>query len=475
MNKKSVIKNISYSFSSNVLSLLLGILATLLFPKFLGVAGYGYYQLYIFYTGYTLITALGIADGVQLKNAGKEYNQLDFDEQSGLFWLSTVTQVSLYAVVLILCALFIGGADKRFAVSSAVIVGFIAHSRYYLYTLLQGVNRMKEYANIVVTERSFSIVISIIALLLGCKDFRLMVVFDVVGRVLSFLLAVMYCREIVFRRPFFDKSLLRKSLSYIFSGVMILFAVQTSSIVVGINRFGFERQWGIEEFGKISLAIALSNMALRCVNSISVVMFPTLRNVDGRKLPDLYKKFNAILMTAIFLLMCLFKPGCRLIALWLPQYADSLKYSILMLPICIYECKYSLLINTNLKTLNKEKIIGAVNAVSVVVSLLTAIISIAVLKSAELAIIGILVALSVRSMIGEWFIGKMFHINEWRNMIPEFALSILFIFCMYYRNGLIFYLIYLSAVYGYMWIEKDKLLGMLDKMTHTREEKHGKA
>ena len=46
MNKKSVIKNISYSFSSNVLSLLLGILATLLFPKFLGVAGYGYYQLY---------------------------------------------------------------------------------------------------------------------------------------------------------------------------------------------------------------------------------------------------------------------------------------------------------------------------------------------------------------------------------------------------------------------------------------------
>ena len=167
--------------------------------------------------------------------------------------------------------------------------------------------------------------------------------------------------------------------------------------------------------------------------------------------------------------------GCRLIALWLPQYADSLKYYILMLPICIYECKYSLLINTNLKTLNKEKIIGAVNAVSVVVSLLTAIISIAVLKSAELAIIGILVALSVRSMIGEWFIGKMFHINEWRNMIPEFALSILFIFCMYYRNGLIFYLIYLSAVYGYMWIEKDKLLGMLDKMTHTREEKHGKA
>lgn len=464
MNKQSVIRNISYSFSSNVLSLLLGILATLLFPKFLGVAGYGYYQLYIFYTGYTLITAFGIADGVQLKIAGKEYNQLDFDEQSGLFWMSTVTQVSLYAVVLILCSVFIGSADKRFAVNSAVIVGLIAHARYYLYTLLQGVNRMKEYAYIVITERSVSIVISIIALLLGCSDFRLMIVFDVIGRMLSFMLAMSYCKEIVFRKPVFDKSVMRKSLSYILSGVMILFAVQTSNIVVGINRFGFERQWGIEKFGKISLAIALSNMMLRCVNSISVVMFPTLRNVDYRKLPYLYKNINAILMTAIFIFMCLFKPGCYLIGLWLPQYADSLKYSVLMLPICIYECKYSLLVNTNLKTLNKEIMIGVINAVSVIVSLLTAIISIAILKNTELAIIGILIALSVRSMIGEWFISRVLQINVLPNMISELVLSIMFIFCMYYHNGLLFYMIYLFAVCGYMLIEKDELLGMLEKL-----------
>lgn len=388
--------------------------------------------------------------------------------------MSTVTQVSLYAVVLILCTLFIGGADKRFAVSSAVIVGFIAHPRYYLYTLLQGVNRMKEYANIVVTERCVSIVISIAALLIGCRDFRLMIVFDVIGRMLSFMLAIMYCKEIVFRKPVFDKGVVKKSLSYILSGVMILFAVQTSNIVVGINRFGFERQWGIEEFGKLSLAIALSNMVLRCVNSVSVVMFPTLRNVDYRKLPDLYQNINAIMMTGIFIFMCLFKPGCHLIGLWLPQYSDSMKYSILMLPICIYECKYSMLINTNLKTLNKEKMIGAVNSFSVIVSLLTAIISIAVLKNTELAIIGILVALSARSMMGEWFISKMFHINVWWNMISEFVVSILFIFCMYYHDGLFFYLLYLFVVCGYMWIEKDKLLEMLDKMTHPKEKKHGK-
>lgn len=469
MNKKLVIKNISYSFFSNILSMFLGILATLLFPKFLGVAGYGYYQLYIFYTGYTLITALGIANGVQLKIAGKEYKKLDFEEQSSMFWLSTVSQVSLYFIVLILCMLFIPEADKRFAVCCAVIVGFIAHARYYLYTILQGVNRMKEYAHIIITERSISIVISVVALLLGFKNFRLMIVLDVIGRILSFMLSVSFCKEIVVRKPVFNRSMIRKALTYTLSGSMILFAVETSSIVVGINRFGFERQWGIEEFGKISLAIALSNMVLRCVNSISVVMFPTLRNVDYKKLPGIYKNINAILMTTIFIVMCLFKPGCHLIGLWLPQYAGSLKYSILLLPICIYECKYSLLINTNLKTLNKEKVIGAINAVSVIVSLFTAILSIVVLKNMELAVVGILIALSIRSMIGEWFISKVFNINVIWNIVSEFILSIVFIFCMYYNNGIVFYLLYLLTVCVYMFIEKDELLGILNKLKKSRK------
>lgn len=287
MTWNRILKNISYSFGANIISLLLGILATLLFPKFLGISGYGYYQLYIFYTGYLIITALGLSDGVQLKIAGKEYKQLDFNEQSSLFWLSSIFQVVIYAILLLISTLVIKESDKRYVIICACVVGFVTHPRYYLYTLLQGVNRLKEYSHIIITEKSISIVISIVALLLGFKNFRLMILFDVIGRILSFILAMLFCKEIVFRKPTFNKYIVRKLLSYTLSGSMILFAMQTSSIVIGINRYGIEQQWGIEEFSKISLAIALSNMVLRCVNSISVVMFPTLRNVDKNKLPDI--------------------------------------------------------------------------------------------------------------------------------------------------------------------------------------------
>lgn len=463
-NKKSILKNISYSFSANLISLILGIIATFFFPKFLGVTGYGYYQLYIFYTGYLIITALGLSDGVQLKIAGKEYKQLDFDEQSALFWFSSLIQIAIYIVLMILSIMFVQEADKRFALVAACIVGFVAHPRYYLYTLLQGVNRLKEYSHIIITERSISIVISVIALLLGYKDFRLMIAFDVIGRVLSFMLAVIFCKEIVLRKPQITSDTIKKAFRYILSGLMILFAMQTSSIIIGINRYGIEQQWGIEEFSKISLAIALSNMVLRCVNSISVVMFPTLRNIDNKKLPMLYQNINAVLMSVIFIMMCLFKPVCYVVGLWLPQYADTLKYSVLLLPICIYECKYSLLINTNLKNLNKEKLIGAINALSVSASLITAIIGIILLKNMELAIIGILAALSIRSMIGELIIGKIFNIHVVRSILSELTLSVIFIITNYYCKNQIFGFIYVFFVTAYLLSERNEIRSLLEKI-----------
>ena len=59
------------------------------------------------------------------------------------------------------------------------------------------------------------------------------------------------------------------------------------------------------------------------------------------------------------------------IGLWLPQYANTLKYSVLILPVCIYECKYSLIINTYLKNFGKEKIIGGINALTVLIAAAT--------------------------------------------------------------------------------------------------------
>ena len=41
----------------------------------------------------------------------------------------------------------------------------------------------------------------------------------------------------------------------------------------------------------------------------------------------------------------------------LPGYAESIRYMALMFPVCIFDSKISLLVNTYLKALRKEKAI----------------------------------------------------------------------------------------------------------------------
>ena len=78
MKKKSYMRmlteNLSYAYISQIVSTLVSICFTLLVPKILGVEGYGYWQLIVFYSTYLGIFYLGINDGIYLKNGNNRMN-----------------------------------------------------------------------------------------------------------------------------------------------------------------------------------------------------------------------------------------------------------------------------------------------------------------------------------------------------------------------------------------------------------------
>ena len=67
MAKKKItdlVKNMSYTVGSNVLTTFIGAIMVLIVPKLVGVESYGYYQLYLFYTSYVGVSYLGWCDGI---------------------------------------------------------------------------------------------------------------------------------------------------------------------------------------------------------------------------------------------------------------------------------------------------------------------------------------------------------------------------------------------------------------------------
>ena len=73
---KRFIKNIVIVLISNIISMLSGILIGFIIPKIMGVTEYGYYKTFTLYSTYIGILHFGFLDGIYLKFAGKQYEEL---------------------------------------------------------------------------------------------------------------------------------------------------------------------------------------------------------------------------------------------------------------------------------------------------------------------------------------------------------------------------------------------------------------
>lgn len=96
-------------------------------------------------------------------------------------------------------------------------------------------------------------------------------------------------------------------------------------------------------------------MFLTFINAVGIVMFPLLRRTNKERLPSLFVTLRGVFVPLTYAILLLYVPVKFVLGMWLPEYSESLKFMGILFPIVIYEGRMSLLINTYLKTLRKEK------------------------------------------------------------------------------------------------------------------------
>ena len=155
MNTKlrNILENITYTFTANILTMLISIIMTLILPKFLGVTDYSYYQLYIFFISYVGFFHFGWIDGIYLKIGGMEYNDLEKSNYVTQFWMLNVLEIIIAAIISIFALFIIKNIDKSFVLISTSVCGVITILRTYLLFILQSTNRIKEYAKYTRVDR----------------------------------------------------------------------------------------------------------------------------------------------------------------------------------------------------------------------------------------------------------------------------------------------------------------------------------
>lgn len=462
MNKKikRVIKNVQYTVSSNLTSTLISFVTLLIAPKFLGISDYSYYQLYVFYSGYVGFFHLGWCDGIYLRFGGVKYQQLNKDSMSTQFWLLTLFEFILMVFLFVIVnAGFDGNKKIVLLLTISSIIAIIP--KVMLTYVLQATNRIRCYANVVIIERILFVIFIFIIYIMNKHNFFAIIISDIIAKIISLILAIFYCRDIVFYKVLIYSGLFKEVYKNISIGSKLMLANIASSLILGIVRFSIEQNWSIETFGKVSLSITFSNMLMIFVNAVSIVLFPMLRRIEQDKIVILYEMMRQCLMMLLLAMLLCYFPVSKFLTLWLPQYTESLRYMALLFPICIFESKMSMLVNTYLKSLRKEKHLLFVNIFAVILSLIISWISVIVLQNLEFTVFMIVVLFALRSTFSEFILSKFIDIKIWKDIILEFVLSFIFIICSWYITGLIGFMLYLMFYFLYLFLKKDTIKRIL--------------
>lgn len=430
-----IVKNLSYAIVSNVINLVVSLLTSLVVPKLIGVEAFGYWQLYLFYSLYIGFLHFGWNDGIYLRYGGCRYEDLNKSEFGSQFYLLLALQVFFALLVFGLTFFWVTDIDRGFVYNMVALTIIVVNLRWMLVYILQATNRIQEYAHVLIVERLVYVILLVFLLVFGYRNFRLMLVVDVIGKFCSLAYAVYLCREITMHKWSFFSVKWTEVFLNIKSGIKLMFSTLASLLMIGNVRFGVERAWDISTFGKISLTLSAANLMMVFINTIGIVIYPILRRMEASKLPRVYESIRYVLSPMLLGLLCFYYPIKEVLIYWLPKYADSLIYLAFVFPIFFFEGKMALLINTYLKALREEKMLMNVNIITLTLSMALTFIFTVVIRNLDFLMASIVFVLAFRSIVLELKLASMISVDVKNQIISEIVLVLVFIIAGWFLDS----------------------------------------
>lgn len=404
--KEGVASNVMYAFAAQGIALISSFLMTLVVPKILGVLEYAYWQLFVFYSGYVAVALLGIGDGTYLRLGGKHYGELDKGALKAEMKVVLVMQAAIALIVVAVASLVDMDDDLRFVVVVILAYGVLQNLYGFISPVFQAVNLTRIYSIATALSKVIFLVILLVFLALGGNSYEPLAAGYVTGLGVSLLYCLACGRDIVRSRAGSWREAARRALGDLRVGLQIMVAYYASSLVVGVARQIIVMRWGLETFGQMSFAFSMVSFVLAFIAQLSLVLFPVLRRLDVGALKARYMQLRNGLFALFSLLYLCYLPGCAILEVWLPEYADSFRYLGILMPLLVFDGKMNILCSTYLKVYGDTRQLLGFNVLALFVSAVFSLTGAYVLDSVDFVVCGLVVAIVLRSVVSELYLAK---------------------------------------------------------------------
>lgn len=464
MNRRAILQNMSVAFLAQGVSLLLSVLQTLLVPKLLGVEQYGYWQLYVFYVSYVGFFHLGLSSGVYLVTGGQTRDEMDKTSIKSQM-IFGVTYQTVMAVVIVAFSQFLYvGTERVFVIVMTAIYLVLQNLATFMMNELQCMNETKKSSYSTIVERLAFLVPLLAFLILRVDAFQPYVVAYTASTVIQIGYCAWNLRDFASAPWLGMRRAARLGWASIKVGFPMMLANIMSMLILGIGRFFIDAEWGIETFGKLSLALSLVSFFLAFVNQVSMVLFPSLRQASGEEVRSFYaaaRDAMGLLFPAVY---ALYFPLAWVLSLWLPAYASTFVYLIFLLPICLFDSKYNITGITYYNVLRRERVMLVVNAIAAGTSLMLTLFSVHVVHSVFAVIATMTFVIAARSLWSEFYMNKTLGVAASRIGVFELVLTVEFMAAAFLLPSVFAFLLYVVSYAVFLVAFRQELMRTIRRL-----------
>lgn len=427
-------KGIIYVFIANIINLIINLFTGFVLPKLLSIESYGNIKLFQLYITYIGILHFGFADGMYLKNGGKNIKEINNKEV-----LEEFKTFKLFQTIVTLIAIIMSALLKNEMLLFCAIVILPINVGNYIRNLYQAIGEFKKYSKFTNINTLLIFVINIILLLIIKTD-------NYYTYIISYIITYFIYWLIIEKenKKLFKKEKAEPKIKYlkedIKSGFFLMIGNFCNVIFTSIDRIFVQNLLGTIKFAFYSFAVSVENLMNVFITPISTVMYNYLCNNKNHE--KVIKIKRLILLFAVFIISIVF--GAKfIINTWIQKYNDAIIVMILL-----FAAQYVSIIircmHVNLyKAEKKQNRYFTIMLFVVVLSIILNVILYNMNKSIE----SIAFATLITNIV--WFILGELDFREYRLNIKDYVymavLLVIFIICGIFINSIFGFIIYITS------------------------------
>jgi len=359
--------------SGQILLLIFGLVQSLIIPKYLSTADYGYWQLFLLYTNYVGILHLGFLDGILVRWAGK--NLEDLIEEIPMAFRFILLEQGIVIGTLILIIGITDLPSKALALAvliNAVIVNLLT---FFLFTA-QATKRFKHVTTANVGKGLIFLIAVLLTFFCGhINYFPLIFANMITGLSIAFLFAF-YLRDYLHLQVAHTKSLLHYGKENIAIGFFILLGNFVALIIVTTDRIIVGSFFPITQFAVYAFAMTMCGLATVFLQAVALVFLPYLSE-SGR---EIRTRAYSLLRPALVLfwagILAVYFPFSAWIRYYLPHYADSLPLMAILLCTVGFSGQINILHANFFKVYRKQRAYFVLAGVSLIIAIILSLLAV---------------------------------------------------------------------------------------------------